>query len=377
MNILHVSGVTNWGGGENHLENLYSILKQTEPEVNQYILCVKHADFYKRLKSKNFDFLSAPLDLKVDPRYILKIKTICSKYKIDIVHVHDPTALTLCVLSDRLFKSLPPFIYSKKTSFPIKDRKSTLYKYNYKKIKKVICVSEATKQVASKSIVDQSKLITIYDGIKLDENNALANFNLREKYNIEKDSVVVGTIGNHIRAKNLDTFIEVVNDIVNTRNIKKFHFIQIGNFTERTDSYLKKVKDYHLEKHMTFTGFLDNASSYLSQLDIFLLTSQSEGLPQVINEAFFNKIPVVSTNVGGIPEIIKHGDNGFLANAEDYKALANHIIEIANNKTLTEQFTSKSYKQLIERFSSETMAERTLNVYKSICKKKLKTHYKF
>ncbi|OEJ98841.1 glycosyl transferase family 1 [Flavivirga aquatica] len=366
MTILHVSGVTNWGGGENHLENLYYELNKSNPEVTQYIFCVKDADFHKRLIKGNYNHIAAPLDLKIDPRFIFKLIRVCRSKKIDLIHIHDPTALTLSVIADRIYGKLPPFIYGKKTSFPIKNRKSTLFKYNYKKIQKYICVSKAVEQVTAKSIEDTSKIMTIYNGIRFSNKNTKTEFLLKDKFNIPNDKIIVGNIGNHIRAKNLFAFIDVVNDIVNVRKNKSFHFVQIGNFTERTQMYQDKVKEFKLEKHISFTGFIDNASSFISQFDIFLLTSQSEGLPQVINEAFYFKVPVVSTNPGGIPEIIKDGENGFLSNVNDFEKLSKDLITLSSNKDLLDNFTEKSFKQITTYFSSEIMAKKTLEVYKKI-----------
>ncbi|ALJ04389.1 glycosyl transferase family 1 [Pseudalgibacter alginicilyticus] len=366
MTILHISGVSSWGGGENHLENLYYELNKSTSDVNQIILCVKNSDFHKRLKRGNYNYIAAPLGIKIDPRFIFKLIRVCIFNKIDLIHLHDPTALTLTVIADRIYGKLPNFVYGKKTSFPIRNKKSTLYKYNYPKIQKYICVSKAVEQVASQSIQETSKILTIYNGIRFSNKNDQTDYLLREKYKISKNKIIIGNIGNHIRAKNLLTFINVVNDVVNTKNIKDFHFVQIGDFTNRTSNYLNKVKEFNLEKHITFTDFIDNASAFIPQFDIFLLTSQSEGLPQVINEAFFFKIPVVSTAAGGIPEIIKDGENGFLSDINDYKDLSNKLVLLHSNEDLKNKFIEKSHTQIMADFSSTTMAQKTLNVYKSI-----------
>lgn len=366
MTILHVSGVKNWGGGENHLENLYYEINKSTPDVKQIIFCVKDGAFHKRLQVGNYKYIAAPLAFKIDPRFIFKLIKVCIINKIDLIHLHDPTALTLTVIADRIYGKLPNFVYGKKTSFPIKNRKSTLFKYNYKKIQKYICVSKAVQEVATKSIKDNSKILTIYNGIRFNNKNTKTDFLLKEKFNIPKDKIIVGNIGNHIRAKNLFTFIDVVNDIVNTKNIKKIHFVQIGSFTDRTGMYLDKIKEFNLEDYISFTGFIDNASSFIPQFDMFLLTSQSEGLPQVINEAFYFKVPVVSTNVGGIPEIIKDGENGYLSDINDYKKLSNDLMKLSNNKELQKSFIEKSFEQLMASFSTEIMAKKTLDVYKSI-----------
>jgi glycosyltransferase involved in cell wall biosynthesis len=366
MTILHISGVSNWGGGENHLENLYYEINKSSPEVKQIILCVKDAAFHKRLELGNYNYIPAPLGIKIDPRFIFKLIRICISNKVDLIHLHDPTALTLCVIADRIYGKLPNFIYSKKTSFPIKNRKSTLFKYNYKKIQKCICVSKAVEKVASESIKDISKITTIYNGIRFNNKISTTDYLLKEKFNIPKEKIIIGNIGNHIRAKNLSTFIDVINDIVNTKKINHFHFVQIGSFTERTQMYLDKIKEFNLEDYISLIGFVDNASSFIPQFDIFLLTSQSEGLPQVINEAFYFKVPVVSTNPGGIPEIIKNGVNGFISEVNDYKDLSNNLVELSTNKDLKDSFIQKSHLQIMAGFSSTIMAKKTLKVYKSL-----------
>ncbi|MDW5288811.1 glycosyltransferase family 4 protein [Formosa sp. PL04] len=369
MTILHVSGVSNWGGGENHIENLYYELEKSNLDVTQYIFCVKNSVFHKRLIEKNYACIAAPLGFKIDPRYILKLIKTCRSKKIDLIHLHDPTALTLSVIADRISKKLPPFIFSKKTVFEIKNRKSTLFKYNYKKIEKYICVSKAVAQVTAKGIEDTSKITTIYNGIRFSNKTDITEFKLRAKYQIPENKIIIGNIGNHIRAKNLLTFLNVIDDIVNIKKLTNFHFVQIGDFTKKTDEYKAKVKELKLEDYITFTGFVNNASNFIPQFDIFMLTSQSEGLPQVINEAFYFKTPVISTNPGGIPEIISSGVNGFLSDVNDYKSLSDNLVNLSADKELQQQFIERSHTQILANFSSEVMARKTFDVYKSILKK--------
>lgn len=366
MNILHISGVRNWGGGENHIENLYNEIKTIDPTINQTILCVKGGRFGKILEHKKIPYIEAKLGLKIDPRFIFKIIYTCLKKRIDIVHLHDPTALTLCVIADRISGKLPKMIFAKKTSFPIKNRKSTLYKYNYKKIEKYICVSKAVEEVTKEQIIDKHKTITIYNGIRFEKPTNKKIINLRNTYNIPKNIKIIGSIGNHIRAKNLFTFIEVVNYIVNIKRETQFIFVQIGKYSERSKMYFEKVNAYNLSENIIFTDFIDNAAQVLPQFDFFLLTSQSEGLPQVINQAFYHKIPVVSTNPGGIPEIIQNGENGFLSEVEDFKSLAEHLLTLNNNKSLIDQFITQSHKQVLNSFSTEQMGIKTIEIYKSL-----------
>ncbi|WP_233194520.1 glycosyltransferase family 4 protein [Aquimarina sp. I32.4] len=363
IHILHLSAVTNWGGGENHIENLCSELSITNPEVKNTIFCVNNSPFHERLKNTGIQFTTATLGIKIDPRYIFELGRFCKKETINLIHIHDPSAIQLAIIADKLY-NLPPFIFSKKTSFPIKQRKKTLYKYNYSKIKKILCVSEETKKVAEKGIYDHDKLITIYHGTNLKTKSSETSFQLRDKYNIPKSKKIIGNIANHIRAKHLDTWVDIADNLINKEKRNDFFFVQIGTFTERTEALLNRIKELKLENYMLFLGYTINASNFIPQFDISLITSQSEGIPQFIYESMYHKVPVITTNVGGIPEIIEHNNNGLLSDMHDHKTLANHVVNLSKNPQLQMDFIEKGYKKLIENFTTNNMAQQTLVVYK-------------
>ena len=80
----------------------------------------------------------------------------------------------------------------------------------------------------------------------------------------------------------------------------------------------------------------------------------------------YHKVPVISTNVGGIPEIIEHDINGLLSNKHDDLTLCRHIIELIKSPEKQHDFVEKSYYKLTESFTTARMAEQTLEIYKQI-----------
>lgn len=367
MNILHLSGVSNWGGGEYHIENLCKELALTNPEVHTTVFCVKDGPFHHRLKETEIDFVTAPLRLKIDLRYSLKLGQICKSKHIDLIHIHDTTALQLAIIADKIYK-LPPFIFSKKTSFEIKQRKKTLYKYNYPKIKKILCVSKETQRVSEKAIVEHNKLVTVYHGTNLKTKSDQTPFKLRDKFAISENTLIIGNVANHIRAKDLDTLINVADRLINHGKQTQFIFVQIGTFTERTAPLLERIASLNLNKHIVFMGYTGKASNFIPQFDVSLMTSQSEGVPQFIYESMYHKVPVVSTDVGGIPEIIEHGVNGLLAPAHDFKALSESVLKLATNPILRDKFVDASYNKVTQNFTTSKMAQQTLEIYREILK---------
>jgi len=367
MTILHLSAVKNWGGGEHHIENLCHELQKSNPEVNSIVLCVKNSMFHKRLEQTDIKFETAPLLFNADIRYALRIIAVCRKYKVDLIHIHDPKAMMLAIMADK-FSDLPSFVFSKKTSFPIRQKKSTLFKYNYPKFKKYLCVSETSKNVLAEAVTDSSKMVTVYHGTNISNKSSETPFLLREKFNIDSSKKIIGVIGNHIPAKSLETLVEVANTIINIKKRTDFAFIQIGNFTKITDQLLQLTSKYNLQNDLHFLGYVPKASNFIPQFDALLVTSESEGIPQVIYEGFYYDKPVVSTNVGGIPEIIDDGVNGFLADKYDAEKLSAKLIELFHDKGIADRFIEISHKKLLDNYTTAMMAQKTLEQYKSILK---------
>ena len=364
MNILHLSAVKNWGGGEKHIENLSLEMSEHHPEVSNIILCRKGSLFEQSLKNLELRHYTAPVFTSFDFRYVKKIIQVSKREKIDLIHIHDPNALSLAVLADHFF-DLPPFIFSKKTSFPIRARRQTLFKYNYPKIKRILCVSEETKRVSLETLSDPDRFEVIYHGTSLKNKDQKCPFWIRSEYKLPEHSKIIGNIGNHIDAKNLETFVRTADFLINKKNLKDLYFFQMGNFSELTPALKDLVQEYNLENHLFFSGYIPDASAFIPQFDMLLHTSKSEGIPQVIYESFYYKVPVVSTNVGGIPEVIEDKINGLLSDPYDFKGLGENLLFLLENPQVIPNFAKISRNKLFESFTSQIMAGKTLEAYKN------------
>ncbi len=369
MNILHFSPVKNWGGGGNHIESLCYELSRSNPGVKNIIVIAKNGRFHERLEKSDLNFATLPLSFNLDPRAIWRFISLCKTEQIDIVHLHGSTALTIAVIASS-FANLPPFVFSKKTIFPIKNRKQTLFKYNHPQIKKILCVSEAAKRVTAKAITEKDKLVTIYHGTRIDNKSTETPFLLREKLKIPAGHKIVGHIGNHIPAKDLDTWINTIEHLYNRKGVKQIAFVQFGSFSDETPHLKEKIKQLGLEDHVHFMGYIENASNFMGQFDIFTVSSKSEGLPQVIYEAAWHKVPVVATNAGGIPEFIESNYNGLLSEREDALTLAENIEKLLDDPKRGVLFAERSYDKLKPPFTAGAMARATFEVYQKVIEDK-------
>ncbi len=136
------------------------------------------------------------------------------------------------------------------------------------------------------------------------------------------------------------------------------------------------MKSLHIEQSVDLLGTRSDVSKLLLLADIFILTSILEGFPNVIMEAMLAKLPIVATKVGGIPELVEEGKQGFLSpnpqedTKESLELLATHmaanIIKLFNNKSLAKEFGKAGNKRILEEFSIKTLADKVENKYKQI-----------
>lgn len=365
MNILHVSGVLKWGGGENHIQNLCFELAQSNPEVNNIILCVEGGQFHQKLTKLKIKFVTARRRRRIDLNFISSIIKLCKQESIDLIHLHDPTAMQLAIIADH-FASLPPFVLSRKISYPIRKNLLTLYKYNYKKIKKYLCVSDETRSVLEHGVRDTSKAITVYHGTRIDNKSDLTPFKLREKLGIADGVKIVGNIANHYPAKDLFTYVRTLNRLINEYGRKDLHFVQIGSPADKTPDIMALVKQYNLESYVSFLGFTENASNFIPQFDVGFMSSKLEGIAQFLYECFYYRVPIVTTDAGGAAEIIKQGETGFIAKKGDDEALARYLVYLLDHPEEAKVIAEKGNELLFSQFITPVMAQKTLAVYREV-----------
>jgi glycosyltransferase involved in cell wall biosynthesis len=163
---------------------------------------------------------------------------------------------------------------------------------------------------------------------------------------LNPDGPVVLTLCRMSPEKGLEFLIEAAKDIVNkVPNVKIV--IKGSSFNEKyKDKLTKLVHQDGLEAHVVFLKFspYSEVPKYLSASDVFVLPSISEGLPTVVLEAMATGIPVVATNVGGVPDILEDGDNGLLVSPGKPRALAEAIIRLLRDEGLRERLRERGFQ---------------------------------
>lgn len=201
----------------------------------------------------------------------------------------------------------------------------------------IIVNSEVDRKLALKyKIVPEKKLIKIYNGIDVDSLDFLSREEARSRLHLQhfNEGKIVGTVANFYKTKGLEYLIEAARQMLEakppTSGIVKFLIIGDGKLRSKLERLIKK---YGLENKVILAGRIPDAYRYLKAFDVFVLPSLKEGFPWIILEAMAAQVPIVTTKVGAIPEIL---DEEFLAEPGNADALAKKISRMLEHPAKTE-----------------------------------------
>ena len=233
-----------------------------------------------------------------------------------------------------------------------------------KKFIKCVAVSNNVRDDMVNEGIPVSKIKRIYNGINLSEVEILHEKCLiRKSFNIPEDTFLIGAAGRLFPEKGVDIFID------GAVNFLRYHpntLFLIAGDGPLLANYKMKVKKLGIEKNFYFLGFIDRIYEYLSMLDIFVLSSRTEGLPMVLLEAMSVGCPAVCSHVGGIPEVIENNINGLLFAPYHSRALSEKLALLFENKTLRNKLAINGKNKVKEMFSSKRMASEYLQLYYDI-----------
>ncbi len=229
----------------------------------------------------------------------------------------------------------------------------------------VIVVSRYLKKflIEDRIVSDTNKIISIHNGIDLElfkpEN---IRFRDREEIKIPNDEIVVMTVSKFRWERGLEYIIEAIAKIKKTGD--KFKFIFVGDGVVLEDKIKSMAKEFDVEDKITFMGYKDNVPELLSFCDIFLLPSISEGVGMIaLLEAMVMKKPIITTAIGGIPEMLKDQESALLIKPANPDAIVNALRRLANNRSLCQTMCENARKIAENNFKAKDKVKELEGVY--------------
>jgi len=372
--ILHLITRFMLGGSEEktiieieHLNDKYRYFLGTGSEYT-----INRVKYIKSLgvNCKKFEFLRHynPISLFFS---IFEISIFLKEYRFDIVHTHGSEMGIVGRIAAKM-AGVPIIIHSiHGTPFGI-NRNLLLNKFLIfceqiagKSTDRFLSNSDIiTQRFLDNNIGKKAKFRTIYSGIDIKK---FQNAKPIKIAFVPDNSIKILIASRLAKGKGWQELIESANIILGKK--KEVSFLIAGD-----GKYKNKIKDFikvkNLKNNFHFLDYRNDIEKIYKSVDIFVLPSYKEGTPRVITEAMASGLPIVATNIDGIPEQVKHKKNGFLIETKNHQALADALLKLIENPRLRSKMGKESTK-LVKKFSSNKMIKDIDNLYQELIKQKL------
>jgi sugar transferase (PEP-CTERM/EpsH1 system associated) len=216
---------------------------------------------------------------------------------------------------------------------------------------------------ARQAWISPERIRVIYNGVDTQRFHPRPEerVSLRRRFGLPEQRFIVGTVGRTVAIKDHPTLLRAVESMV-LKGIDA-HALLVGSGPELERNQMLAKDSAALAGRVTFVGSCDEVPDILNTMDVFALTSISEGMSNTLLEAMATALPVIATNVGGNPEVIVDGDSGWLFEPRDSEALGSRLMSLASDENQRRQLSLAARQRIVERFSLPSMLNDYSNLY--------------
>ncbi|HYE23333.1 MAG TPA: glycosyltransferase family 4 protein [Candidatus Paceibacterota bacterium] len=365
--ILYIVTLARWGGAQRYVHDLAQAAQAAGHTV---AVLSQEGELTERLRAAGIttyivsDF-QRNIGLWSEIRALKKIFAALADFKPDVIHVNSSKAAGLGGFAARTLGVRRIVFTAHGWAFNEMRpwwQRGLIWLAHYATVlltDNTICVSRAIRENGRSMPLVQNRFTVIHHGVEegvcLSQDEA--RFLLAPHISFP---TWIGTIAELHPNKQLDTLIEAFANLAD--HYPNTTLMIIGGGNERV--YLEELIRMHgLEARVRLRGHVENASAYLRALDMFVLPSRTEALGYVLLEAGLAGLPVVASNVGGIPEIIEDGRTGMLVPSGDVNALEEALRAYLENTELGERMAGALKEHVRMHFSKERMMRDTFALY--------------
>jgi glycosyltransferase involved in cell wall biosynthesis len=362
MRIAQFIDTNNIGGAETMLLRLSLGLKKRGEEVivfhfgNHYL---EQECAEAKIKTVLIPFHKDYKSIFTVPIFSIKFARLLKNHQIDILHSHLYGPVTGASLGAMLYKI--PHVGTMHDIYLVKERigRNWILKAAQSSGTQLVTVSANMQNFYQNFIPFGKEIQLIYNGFTWDESLP------SKKQNTNNPPLLMITVARLIKLKGHCDQIKALTNILLNYHIK---LLIVGEGPERKNIE-KTIKENNLEEKVTLLGERSDIGALLSQADLFLLNSDSEGLSCSILEAMSAALPCIISDVGGNSELVKNGKNGYIYSRNDNIKYRELILELIIDKEKRTQMGRASQKLANEVFNINNMVDKYLNAYNKVCKK--------
>lgn len=307
---------------------------------------------------------------------VSRIREITKSQEIDIIHAINDHSTNVAVASLTSKATGIPFVYTiqgpgTRTGHLLVDTTVATYDLTFERwiaqqARRIILLSKSLHSTAEKLKVSESKIVVVPSGIDcefFDRDRPEVKekvFKIKEELGIN-DKVVIGFAGRLVPAKGLNYLFSALKQIEDEAS--NVVVLIVGDGAQKSELEMQ-AKD--LKVRTIFAGWQRDMLPYYALMDVFVLPSLFEGLPNVVLEAMAMKTAVVATNVGGNPDVLANGQNGFLVPPRDVSKLAFALKKLVKAEDLRVEMGMENRRKVEKDYQWNTAVEKIEKVYSEV-----------
>ena len=370
VSICHVAVGDLWAGAEVQLKVLLSKLVR-RAEMNLSVVLFNEGRLEKEIGSLGIPVRVFPENRWGSGKIFLELVREFKKSNIRIVHTHKYKDTILAAPAAKLC-GIPHVV---RTVHGLREPFEGLQAFKmscYEAIERTVhryCVDSiigVSSQIESKYKAEGqvSRVACIRNGIDLEGKSVQRDrWRTRKDLGVDSETCLIGTVGRLTPVKGIPYLLDAARILL--RQGENVKVLVVGDGSIRQD-LLAQAGNLGVGERVVFLGHREDTDALLQALDIFVLPSLSEGIPMALLEAMAAARPIVASRVGGIPEIIEDGVDGYLVEPMDVNNLAERCRRLIESPDVARKMGEQGRVRVEREFSATAMADRVVSVYKEL-----------
>jgi len=350
MNILELCLSPDLGGLELYVKKVISYLHSSDNVCHAVVY--SGGEIESVLQENKLDTLR-PRFRRLPFLSAYKLAGIIDAHNIDIIHIHWNKDLSIAVLAKIISKRSVKLIYTRHMGIT-RDKSNRYHRFLYARVDRFIAITKQLHHQANKYLpISEDKIQLLYPGISA---NTETNLNSDEAFKdtlFDKESFKIALFGRIENRKGQHVLLAALNNLI--KEGYNVSISLIGHVMDKAyfEDLLDYINEHGLANHFHYHGFSHHPIALMSCFDAIVLTTYEETFGLVLIEGMHVNVPVIGTNAGGVPEIIKHGETGLLFEPGNGDSLASAIKQLLENPKLKAQITVNAKQFADENFSEE------------------------
>jgi glycosyltransferase involved in cell wall biosynthesis len=367
--ILHTIDTTGPGGAETVFIDLATGLpEKASGEKYRSIVVIRGKGWvYDELCRRGVAPILLDAKGSFNWQYLQGLKSLVNREKVDLIQSHLLGANVYCSLAGMLTRK--PVVATFHGAVDIGERERLKW-LKFGAINcgasAIVAVSESLKEnMIKRTPLKSNKTQVVYNGINTSDFQRPSSNELRQQFGWQKEDIIIGSLGNIRPAKAYDVLLQAA-ALLKNENFN-FRFVIAGQGKGRLFDDLNNLKnELGLDDTVHFLGFNNDPANFLSNLDMFLLSSTSEGFSIATIQAMAAGLPVIVTRSGGPQEIVTHEEDGWIVEPGNAEAIADAVKKLAADRELSKSLAEKGRQHAIQTFDLGVMLDAYERIYDSL-----------